>query len=159
MVLIKVPALRERKGDLVVLATYFLKRYCDLYNKRVRGFNPAALESMETYAWPGNIRELENKVQRAIILSEGSFIGPHDLGFDSQPMSQRNEHPEIKTLRDAKERVEKEMVMSALGNHVGNIAKAAEELGISRPTLYDIMKRHGLFNGTLHQVNANTGEK
>ena len=155
VVLIKVPPLRDRIGDLVVLATYFLKRYCDLYNKRVRGYNPAALESMETYAWPGNIRELENKIQRAIILSEGPFIGPHDLGFDSQPMSRNSGHPENRTLREAKERVEKAMVMSALDNHVGNIAKAAEELGISRPTLYDIMKRHGLFNGTLHQENAN----
>ncbi|HEX9135482.1 MAG TPA: PEP-CTERM-box response regulator transcription factor, partial [Nitrospirota bacterium] len=155
VVLIKVPPLRDRKGDLVVLATYFLKRYCDLYNKRIRGFNPTALESMEMYAWPGNIRELENKVQRAIILSEGPFIGPHDLGFDSQPISRKNEHPEIRTLREAKERVEKEMVMSALDKNAGNIAKAAEELGISRPTLYDIMKRHGLFNGTLHPENAN----
>ena len=155
VVLIKVPPLRERKDDLVVLATYFLKQYCVLQNKRVRGFNAAALESMKTYAWPGNIRELENKVQRAIILSEGPMIGPHDLGFDSQPMSRKNEHPEIRTLREAKERVEKEMVMSALDKNVGNIAKAAEELGISRPTLYDIMKRHGLFNGTLHQNNAN----
>jgi two-component system NtrC family response regulator len=155
VVLIKVPPLRDRKGDLVVLATYFLKRYCDLYDKRVRGFNSAALESMETYAWPGNIRELENKIQRAIILSEGPMIGPHDLGFDSQPVSRMTAQPEMRTLREAKERVEKEMVVSALDNHVGNIAKAAEELGISRPTLYDIMKRHGLFNGTLHPENAN----
>jgi two-component system NtrC family response regulator len=155
VVLIKVPPLRERKGDLVVLATYFLKRYCDLYNKRIRGFNSAALESMETYAWPGNIRELENKVQRAIILSEGPMIGPYDLGFDSQPVSQSTVQLELRTLREAKERVEKEMVMSALDKNVGNIAKAAEELGISRPTLYDIMKRHGLFNGTLHPENSN----
>src|SRR5512143_1253637 len=154
VVLIKVPPLRDRKGDLVVLATYFLKRYCFLYNKRVRGFNPAALESMEMYAWPGNIRELENKVQRAIILSEGPFIGPHDLGLDSQPLSRKNEHPEIRTLKEAKERVEKEMVTTTLDKNAGNIAKAAEELGISRPTLYDIMKRHGLFNGTLHPENA-----
>jgi two-component system NtrC family response regulator len=155
VVLIKVPPLRDRKGDLVVLATYFLKRYCDLYDKRVRGFNSAALESMETYAWPGNIRELENKIQRAIILSEGPMIGPHDLGFDSQPVSRMTMQPELRTLREAKERVEKEMVVSALDKYVGNIAKAAEELGISRPTLYDIMKRHGLFNGTLHPENSN----
>jgi len=155
VVLIKVPPLKERKGDLVVLATYFLKRYCDLYNKRIRGFNSAAFESMESYAWPGNIRELENKIQRAIILSEGPMIGPHDLGFDSQSVSWRPVQRELRTLKEAKERVEKEMVMSALDNHVGNIAKAAEELGISRPTLYDIMKRHGLFNGTLHLENSN----
>jgi two-component system NtrC family response regulator len=79
--LIKVPPLRERKGDLLALATYFLKRYRDTQNKKLRdGFNSAAIESMETYAWPGNIRELENKIQRAIILSEGPLIEPHDLG-------------------------------------------------------------------------------
>jgi two-component system NtrC family response regulator len=154
VVLVKVPPLRDRKGDLMILATYFLKRYCDLYDKRVRGFNSAALQGMETYAWPGNIRELENKIQRAIILSEGPFIGPHDLGIDSQPMSRGNEHPEIRTLREAKERVEKEMVMSALDKYEGNIAKAAEDLGISRPTLYDIMKRNGLFNGALNADNV-----
>ena len=74
-------------------------------------------------------------------------------------MSRRLEHPETRTLREAKERVEKNMVMFALDEHAGNIAKAAEKLGISRPTLYDIMKRHGLFNGTLHQENANHGNK
>jgi two-component system NtrC family response regulator len=153
VVLIKVPALRERKGDIVVLATYFLKRYGDVYNKRVRGFNAAALEIMESYPWPGNIRELENKIQRAALLSEGPMIEPHDLGFDSIPTSRRTIHPEVKTLKEAKERLEKEMVVSALDRHEGNIAKAAEELGISRPTLYDIMKKQGLFNG-IHQAGS-----
>jgi two-component system NtrC family response regulator len=155
VVLIKVPALRERKGDIVILATYFLKRYCDLYNKRVRGFNTAALEIMESYAWPGNIRELENKIQRATLLSEGPLIEPHDLGFDAKPMKQGIVNPEVKTLKEAKERLEKEMVVSALDKHAGNIAKAAEELGISRPTLYDILKKQGLFNGTLQPQPEN----
>ncbi len=159
VVLIKVPPLRDRKGDLVLLATYFLKRYRELQNKKVRGFNSAAIECMETYAWPGNIRELENKIQRAVILSEGPLIEPHDLGFDVKPMDQRTVNPDVRTLKDAKERVEKEMAALALDKHAGNIAKAAEELGVSRPTLYDIMKRHGLFSGMLHQENANTGNQ
>ncbi len=154
VVLIKVPPLRERKDDIVVLATYFLKRYCDIYNKRVRGFNSSALERIETYEWPGNIRELENKIQRAIILSEGPLVESPDLGFDAKPMSQRTVSQEVKTLKEAKDRVEKEMVVTALDKHAGNIAKAAEELGTSRPTLYDIMKKHGLYNGTPHQENA-----
>ncbi len=151
VVLIKVPPLRERNGDIPVLATFFLKRYCDLYNKRVRGFNSAALESMETYAWPGNIRELENKIQRAVLLSEGPLIESNDLGFDAKLMTQRKVNSDIRTLREAKEGVEKEMVVFTLEKHSGNIAKSAEELGISRPTLYDLMKKYGLYNGTLHQ--------
>lgn len=150
VVLIKVPPLRERNGDIPVLATFFLKRYCDLYNKRVRGFNSSALESMETYAWPGNIRELENKIQRAVLLSEGPLIESHDLGFDAKLMTQRKVNADIRTLREAKEGVEKEMVVFSLEKHAGNIAKSAEELGISRPTLYDLMKKYGLYNGTLH---------
>jgi two-component system NtrC family response regulator len=148
VVLIKVPPLRERNGDILVLATYFLKRYCDLYNKRIRGFNASALESMETYAWPGNIRELENKIQRAVLLSEGPLIEPHDLGFDAKSITRKNERSDFRTLKEAKESVEKEMVVFALETHVGNIAKSAEELGISRPTMYDLMKKYGLYNGT-----------
>jgi two-component system, NtrC family, response regulator len=154
VVLIKVPPLKERKGDIMVLATFFLKRYCDLYTKRIRGFNSAALENMETYEWPGNIRELENKIQRAVLLSEGPLVEPHDLGFDAKVMPQRAISSDIRTLKEAKERVEKEMIMFALDRHGGNIAKSAEELGISRPTLYDIMKKYGLYNGTVHQENG-----
>jgi two-component system NtrC family response regulator len=152
VVLIKVPPLRERNGDIPVLATFFLKRYCDLYNKRLRGFNSAAIDSMDTYAWPGNIRELENKIQRAVLLSEGPLIVAHDLGFDVTLMPQRKVNSDIRTLKEAKEGVEKEMVVFSLERHAGNIAKSAAELGISRPTLYDLMKKYGLYNGTLHQV-------
>ena len=154
VVLIKVPPLRERKGDIIVLATFFLKRYCDLYNKRIRGFNSSALESMETYAWPGNIRELENKIQRAILLSEGPLVESHDLGFDAKTMAPKKAHPDTKTLKEAKEAVEKEMVLSSLDKYGGNIAKSAEELGISRPTLYDLMKKYGLYNGSLHHESG-----
>ena len=80
--------LRERNGDIPVLATFFLKQYCDCSNKRVRGFNSSALESIETYAWPGNIRELENKIQRAVLLSDGPLIEARDLGFDAKLMPQ-----------------------------------------------------------------------
>jgi two-component system NtrC family response regulator len=146
VVLIKVPPLRERKGDIMVLATFFLKRYGDLYTKRIRGFNSAALESMETYEWPGNIRELENKIQRAVLLSDGPLIEPHDLGFDAKLTTQWKAQSGIRTLKEAKEGVEKEMVVSSLDRNEGNIAKSAEELGISRPTLYDLMKKYGLYN-------------
>jgi len=150
VVLIKVPPLRERKGDIIVLATFFLKRYCDLYSKRFRGFNSAAIDSMETYGWPGNIRELENKIQRAVLLSEGPLVESHDLGFDGLLTTPRKVNPDFRTLKEAKECVEKEVVVFSLERNAGNIAKSAEELGISRPTLYDLMKKYGLYNGTHH---------
>ncbi len=158
VVLIKVPPLRERTGDLVVLATLFLKRFCDLYNRRVRGFSAAALENMGTYPWPGNVRELENKVQRAVLLSEGPLVGPQDLGFDAKINTSLMVGPDIRTLKEAKETVEKEMVVGALDRQEGNISKAAEELGISRPTLYDLMKKHGLFNVVLQQATGDGGQ-
>ncbi len=154
VVTIKVPPLRERKGDLIVLATYFLKRYCDLYSKRVRGFASAAVAGMESYGWPGNVRELENKIQRAIILCEGPLVEPDDLGFDAKPAGRATVSPEIRTLKAARERVEKEMMLSALDKYRGNVAKAAEELGVSRPTFYDLMKKYGLLNNIHQQENA-----
>ncbi len=126
-----------------------------MQNKKVRGFSAAAIKCMETYAWPGNIRELENKIQRAVILSEKSLIEPQDLGFDVSPISPGDENLEVRTLKEAKDKLEKEMATFALDKHAGNIAKAADELGVSRPTLYDIMKKHGLFNGILRQDNMN----
>ena len=153
VVLIKIPPLRERNGDIVLLATYFLNRFGDLYGKRVRGFSSAALEHMQAYAWPGNVRELENKVQRAVILAEGALLEPRDLGFVEHPVPVRNGDWENMTLKDAKEKIERNMVVSSIDRHKGNIAKAAEELGISRPTLYDIMRKHGLYN-TAHQNGA-----
>ncbi len=148
VVMIKVPPLRERKGDIVILATFFLKRYCALYNKRVRGFNAAALESIESHQWPGNVRELENKIQRAVLLSEGPLVEPRDLELESSMKTDmpRNVNPGSRTLKEAKDDLEKNMIVSALDRHGGNVAQSAEELGISRPSLYDIMKRHGLHN-------------
>ncbi len=146
VITIKVPSLRERKEDIIVLATYFLKRYCELQNKKIRGFNSAAVAVMENYPWPGNVRELENKIQRAIIMCEGPMVEPHDLGFDAKPAKQKAFDYEIKTLKAARERVEKEMMLAALDTQRGNVARAAEELGVSRPTLYDLMKKYGLAN-------------
>jgi two-component system NtrC family response regulator len=151
VVLIKVPPLRERSIDILALATFFLKRCCALYAKRIRGFKSNALHSIETYSWPGNIRELENKIQRAVLLSEGPLIEAVDLGFDAMSSIQSTMKSDIRTLKEAKDSVEKELVVVSLERNSGNIARSAEELGISRPTLYDLMKKHGLYNGTVHQ--------
>ncbi len=141
VILIKIPPLRERKGDGTLLATYFLRRYADLYKKRIRGFGAAALERLEQYDWPGNVRELENRVQRAVIMTEGALVGPADMGFAGETIERQPEGEGVKTLKEAKERVVREMVINALDRNKGNIARAADELGVSRPTLYDIMKK------------------
>ncbi len=155
VVTIHLPPLRERKDDIALLATLFLRRFGDEFKKRIKGFSSASLECMESYAWPGNVRELENKVKRAVILSETSLVEPHDLGLAAtsapEPPSARAQ--ERRTLKDARDRLEREMIMQAMDRNNGNIAQASEDLGISRPTFYDIMKKHGLFHTTSGQAS------
>ena len=142
---ISLPPLRERGDDVLLLANLFLHRYSDSFHKKVRGFNVAAMNQLQTYAWPGNVRELENKVKRAIIMTDGALISPIDLGFEESSSSriQRVDTGGM-SLKEAKDRVERQMVVTAIEQEQGNIAKAAETLGISRPTIYDLMKKHGL---------------
>jgi two-component system NtrC family response regulator len=147
VITINLPPLRERGEDIMVLAHYFLKRADKEYNKKVRGFSTAAVELLESYEWPGNVRELENRIQRAVILSDSALIEPEALGFTERSMQPRTSLMQGLTLKDARDRVEREMIFSATESHGGNISKAAEVLGISRPTLYDLLKKHGLNNG------------
>ena len=151
VVIITLPPLRERKDDIMLLATLFLRRSSDNMKKRIKGFSGASLALLESYLWPGNVRELENRIQRAVILSESAIIVPADLGFNERT---QNEQHQVKgvTLREARERLEREMVVSAVDKHHGSISHAAEELGISRPTLYDILKKHGLYAGPHHSA-------
>ncbi|MBN2426843.1 MAG: PEP-CTERM-box response regulator transcription factor [Deltaproteobacteria bacterium] len=148
VVKINLPPLRERGKDILFLAHLFLRRFSEALNKRVRSFSMAALNRLEEYSWPGNVRELENRVKRAVIMAESTIIEPGDLDFvtverTNEP-SQVEKDSKILTLKEAKERVEKEMVVAALEKQKGNVVKAAELLGVSRPTLYDLMKKHGL---------------
>ncbi|KAF0221819.1 MAG: two-component system NtrC family response [Geobacteraceae bacterium] len=144
VITINLPPLRERSDDIMLLANLFLKRFSEEFNKKVRGFSSTALELLESYEWPGNVRELENKVQRAVIMSDSVLLEPDDLGFAEKTTLQKITSAEGITLKDARDRVEREMILSAIKSQGGNIAKAAEILGISRPTLYDLVKKHGL---------------
>jgi two-component system NtrC family response regulator len=142
---INLPPLRERGGDILLLANLFLKKFSDGFGKRVRGFSAASLKLIESYEWPGNVRELENRVQRAVIMSDSAFLDPEALGFAEKPAKV----PELTemagmTLRDARDKTEREIIMTAIENHGGNMAKTAEVLGVSRPTLYDLVKKHNL---------------
>ena len=154
VVAIYLPPLRERKGDIALLGAMFLRKISNEFKKKIKGLSAASLGLMESYAWPGNVRELENKIQRAVILSEGALIEPRDLGFAerTEGAGAATLPPEGITLKDARDRVEREVVLHAMDRHKGNIAQAAQELGISRPTLYDIMKKHRLFHVTDQQA-------
>jgi two-component system, NtrC family, response regulator len=141
---IHLPPLRERGDDILLLANYYLRIISEEYRKKVRRFSSASVNFLKSYEWPGNVRELRNKVQRAIIMSDASALEPSDLGCKMDlPTLEEDIQPVIR-LREARDKVEREMIASAIDRQNGNVVKAAEELGVSRPTLYDLMKKHNL---------------
>ncbi len=145
---IHLPPLREREGDVRLLSEYFLNRIAADLGKNVTGFAPDAMASLETYAWPGNIRELENRLRRAVLLTDSTLVTSEALGFggDGGAGGQDGFSLGDKTLKEARAMVEKKMIAAALAKHEGNIVKASEALGISRPTMYDLLKKHGIEN-------------
>jgi two-component system, NtrC family, response regulator len=136
-VTVQVPPLRERASDAVVLASFFLSRFAAEYGRPVRGFSATALAALRDHPWPGNVRELENRVKRAIVMTEGILLSTADLGFATV-----GEEPQSLTIRDARARAEREALQLALAQAGSNLSKAAKLLGISRPTLYDLMQQH-----------------
>ena len=135
---VSLPPLRERGDDIILLAKSFLHKFSQDYGKVIRGFSPEAIRALMEYSWPGNVRELENKVKRAIIMADGNVIQSPDLDLKARPRL-----GDI-SLREAKERVEEEFVKEALVVNKWNISKAAAELEISRPSLYDLMAKYGI---------------
>ena len=137
VVTIKLPALRDRVGDISLLAQAFLKRFAMETAKDAPKFTDEALRAMESHPWVGNVRELENKVRRAVIMAEGRRIRPEDLELapNSQVAGPR------RTLKEAREAVEREIIVNALDHNNGKISRAAVELGVSRPTLYELMEK------------------
>jgi len=141
---IKLPPLRERHGDITLLADHFLKRYCDEFGKKGRRFSAEAIKLLEFHDWPGNVRELENKIQRAVIMSETSRLEAEDLGFVNGALSSPRLQKGGATLRDARDKAERDMVLAAIAKNRNNMARAAQALGVSRPTLYDLARKHGI---------------
>tara|TARA_R110002167_G_scaffold94512_4_gene252288 strand:- start:402 stop:1703 length:1302 start_codon:yes stop_codon:yes gene_type:complete len=136
---VEIPPLRARDGDPVLLAKFFLDRFNKQYNKSIRGMSEAAIASISRYKWPGNVRQLENHLKKAVIMSEGKVITPQDLQLD-----QDGEEAKLPTLREVRESAERRLVMDVLAATQGNVSKTAKLLGVSRPTLYDLMKNLGL---------------
>ncbi len=143
---IHLPPLRERGGDVRILAEHFLRRISRDLGKDVAGFTPEAMAYLESHAWPGNIRELENKLRRAVLLAESSRITPEELGFGEDLAVFNGFNLSDKTLKEGRAMVEKKMVLAALAKFDGNIVRASEALGISRPTMYDLLKKHEIEN-------------
>ena len=139
VVVVHLPPLREREGDVRLLAQEFLRRNAAANGKDGLGFSQDAIKALLAHAWPGNVRELENRVKRAVIMAEGKRLSAEDLELESPSAS-----PLSLNLKEARESAERDVIQRALRKHGGKISAAAGELGISRPTLYELMDKLGL---------------
>ena len=136
---IKLPALRDREGDTVVLARWFLHQFAHQLNRPMKGFTKKALEAIENYNWPGNVRELENRVKRAVIMADGTHVTEQDLEMEDLEIEQ-----EPFNLREVREYAEQRAVVRALSFSENNVSHTAEMLGVTRPTLYNLLKKYNI---------------
>ncbi|MEW6068549.1 MAG: PEP-CTERM-box response regulator transcription factor [Nitrospirota bacterium] len=140
---IELPPLRERGDDILLLAHSFLNKFNYTNKKNIKGFSQAAIKAIESHDWTGNVRELENKIQRAVIMADDQMIKPQDLLLESFEMNEiRADIPY--TLQDIRQKVEREAIQKALMRNQWNISRSAEDLGISRPTLHDLLNKYSL---------------
>ena len=138
-IVIDIPPLREREGDAITIAIAFLKKYCSLHNKKIKSFSVEAVAAIEAYSWPGNIRELENKIKRAVILSDDINITFNDLELEknidtAMPVN----------LKEVRESAEIMAIKNALMHSNNNVSNTAKLLGVSRPTLYSLIEKYGI---------------
>ena len=139
-VVVKIPTLEDRPGDAVLLAKHFLARFSAEMNPQVKGFAPDALAAIDGWPWPGNVRELENRVKRAVIMADGKLVNAEDLD-----LGEGEEGDEFAlNLKQAREAADRKMIRKAMARSQGNISMTAKLLGISRPTLYDLLKQYDL---------------
>jgi two-component system NtrC family response regulator len=136
---LSVPPLIERPDDIPVLARFFLDAYSREIGPRFKGYSPLAIEAMMRHTWQGNVREMQNRIKRAVVMAEGDYIHPLDLD-----LGEAGEEGAIQTLREIRDAAEISAVKYALARHGGNISRAAQDLDVSRPTLHDLIKRHGI---------------
>jgi len=139
-IVVNIPPLRARQGDAALLAHAFVRRFATEQKRGTMSLREDAVRLIESYPWPGNVRELENCIKRAVIMCDGNQITVDDIGLSGDA----NEENGRLDLRQVREEAEKRVIISALGRADGNVLKAAEILGVSRPTLYDFMYRFGL---------------
>jgi two-component system, NtrC family, response regulator len=138
-VTVRIPPLRERRGDAILLANWFLGRFNREFSRNLRGFTPATMAALQSHPWPGNVRELENRVKRAVVMAEGRQLAPTDL-----ELSEAADTNVDLDLRNARLRAEKDVLQMALIRSGGTLSAAAKLLGVSRPTLYGLLEAHGI---------------
>lgn len=134
---VNIPPLRDRQGDKALLARHFQLKFAKEHSQSVMGFTPDAIESIECHDWPGNIREMENKIKRAVIMAEGKYITREDLGLAAAGELSLN-------LRHVRQEAEKSAILRALSMTDHNVSAAAKLLGITRPTFYDLAKKYNM---------------
>ncbi|WBY15618.1 PEP-CTERM-box response regulator transcription factor [Erythrobacteraceae bacterium WH01K] len=139
-IVVKIPSLAERPGDATLLAKAFLQRFAAEMNPQVKGFAPDALSAIDSWNWPGNVRELENRVKRAVIMADARLVSAADLDLESE----EDGEGEVLNLKAAREQSDRKVIRHALARTEGNISSTARMLGISRPTLYDLLKQYDL---------------
>ena len=144
-IVVEIPALRARVGDAVLLAHAFLRRFAQEQRRSAMSFSEDALQAIELHSWSGNVRQLLSAVRRSVILADGSRVTCEDLGLPKRPITNEAGEPQPGQnefdLRTAREAAERTTVVSAISRTNGNLARAADLLGVSRPTLYDLMRR------------------
>jgi two-component system NtrC family response regulator len=138
-VTIRVPPLRERQGDSLLVAQFLLQQISERFGKPTRGLAPDAIRAIQAHSWPGNIRELENRIKGAVIMAEGAVVTAKDLDLHDP-----GDDPEYLNLRVARQRAEVQAVRQSLAVTKGNLSRAAEMLGVTRPTLYDLLEKYGI---------------
>jgi two-component system NtrC family response regulator len=136
---VRVPPLRERQGDAIVLARAFLQRFATELKRPVKGLTKAAAAVVEQYPWPGNVRELENRVKRAVIMADGALITPEDL-----ELTHVDTVAQSFDLRDVREAAETQAIVRAMSYTDNNVSRTAELLGVTRPTLYSLLRKYGI---------------
>ncbi|MGB5246418.1 MAG: PEP-CTERM-box response regulator transcription factor [Woeseia sp.] len=150
---INIPPLREREEGRLVLARTLLEKFSAKHGGRFVGFTDDAIQAINDYSWPGNVRELENKIKSAVIMAEGRQLTAADLGLGSQDGKQ-----EVLNLKEVRQLAESKAIREVLTRNFGNVSRTAEQLGITRPTLYDLLGKYGLSAESYSKSNAGADE-
>ena len=137
---INIPPLREREGDALLLAKVFLEKFGNEYGRNLKGFTEDAATAIQAYSWPGNVREMENRIKRAVIMAEGNGVTAEELELEEV-----SDTPALPlNLKQVRENAERQAILRAMNMCDGNISQAADLLGVSRPTLYDLMNKYAM---------------
>jgi two-component system, NtrC family, response regulator len=141
-IVINIPTLAQRPGDAVLLSKHFVTKFSASMNPNIKGLSPDALTAIDRWQWPGNVRELENKMKRAVIMAEGRLVTALDLDLPSSV--EADDTADVINLKTVRESADRTAIRRAIARTEGNISNAAKILGVSRPTLYDLLKHYGM---------------